>query len=408
LRVENLIFTAIFVFFNAYAATSVDKQLKSNTDALKKIQTEMKKAEEKRKELENRESDVLKTIAEIDNGLTQTREHLSDLQRKENSLRRIINSIEREIETLRKNIEAQKKAIASRIRNLYVHGKREEWELLFNLLRENENPGRKLYWVQRLLESDKTAVENYSATVNREQEKKQQLMQRQIEMAILHNSKAKEEQKLQNQLLFQNDVLTKVQTDKSTQEKAIEEYKRNQQTLAALIATLEKKRRTELAAKKKAEEEAAKKAKKVGQQKGKVAIPKELPAAIGSKCTPLNGQIISGYGIHKNRILGIEIMHLGTEIRGQKGESVKAAAAGTVAMVSNLPGHGPSVIIDHQGSYYSVYGHLAAIKVKEGETVKSCQEIGTVGNAESANGYKLFFQIYKGMQTQDPMNWLKN
>ena len=403
-----LIIAVIFASLNIYAATSVDKQLKSNTDALKKIQTEMKKAEEKKKELESRENDVLKTIAEIDNGLTLTREYLSDLQKKETSLRRIINDIEREIKVLQKSIEAQKKAIAARIRSLYVHGKREEWELLFNLLKENENPERKLYWVQRLLESDKTAVEKYLASIDREQEKKQLLMQKQKEMAILHESKEKEEKKLQNQLLFQSDVLTKVQTDKSTQEKAIEEYKRNQQTLAMLIATLEKKRKAELAAKKKADEEAARKAQRSAPQKSKVAIPPQAPVAIGAKCTPLNGEIISEYGLHKNKVLGIEIMHLGTEIRGQKGESVKAAAAGKVVMISNLPGHGPSVIMDHQGTYYSVYGHLAAIKVKEGETVKSCQEIGTVGNAESTNGYKLFFQVYKGMQTQDPVKWLKN
>jgi murein DD-endopeptidase MepM/ murein hydrolase activator NlpD len=122
----------------------------------------------------------------------------------------------------------------------------------------------------------------------------------------------------------------------------------------------------------------------------------------------LNGQVISDYGYHINKDLDIKIMHLGTDIRGQKGESVRAAAAGTVVMTANLPGHGPSVILDHKGSYFSVYGHLGAIKVKEGENVKNCQEIGTVGNAESTNGYKLFFQIYKGTQTQDPMLWLKN
>jgi septal ring factor EnvC (AmiA/AmiB activator) len=83
-------------------------------------------------------------------------------------------------------------------------------------------------------------------------------------------------------------------------------------------------------------------------------------------------------------------------------------------MTGNIPGHGPSVILDHRGSYYSVYGHLGGIKVKEGENVKNCQEIGSVGNAESTNGYKLYFQVYKISskngkgQTQDPILWLKN
>ncbi|MCL2283306.1 MAG: peptidoglycan DD-metalloendopeptidase family protein [Fibromonadales bacterium] len=388
-----LVIAITFSFLSTYAATSVDKQIKSNTDALKKIERDMQAAEKKVKELENKETGVLKNIVEIDHGLTRTREYLSDLQKKENSLRLTINGIENEIEALRQNIDLQKKAIASRLRSLYIHGKKEEWELLFNLLKENENPERKLYWVQRLLENDKVAVENYQASIKKQNEKKQLLETKQKEMTALHENKTKEEQRLQNQLSFQNEVLTKVKKDKSTQERAIEEYKLNQQSLASIIAALEKKRQAEIAEAKKKTEKDKK---------------KQVPIAIGPKCTPLKGEIISDYGYHVNKVLDIKIMHLGTEIRGQKGEGVKAAAAGTVVMTTNLPGHGPSVILDHQGTYFSVYGHLATIKVKEGDVVKNCQEIGTVGNAESANGYKLFFQVYKGTKTQDPMKWLGN
>ncbi|MDR0517603.1 MAG: peptidoglycan DD-metalloendopeptidase family protein [Fibromonadaceae bacterium] len=378
-----------------HANNSLDKQLKSNTDALKKTQQNIKKAEEKVRELEVKESGVLKTMAEIDKGLTQTREHLDILQKREHSLRLAINEIEGEIQVLQKSIDIQKEALAARLKNLYMHGKREEWELFFNLLKEHENPERKIYWVQRLLDSDKATIDNHLAAIAKQQEKRQLLGTRQKEMADLHESKSKEENKLQNQLIFQNEVLAKVKKDKSTQERAIEEYKRNQQTLSALITTLEKKRQAELSARKKTEEK-------------KVATPKEAPVAVGPKCTPLKGEILSDYGYHTNKDLNIKIMHLGTEIRGQKGESIKAAAAGTVAMIANLPGHGPSVILDHKGTYYSVYGHLAEIKVKEGQEVKNCQDIGTVGNAESTNGYKLFFQVYKSTQTQDPMAWLKH
>jgi septal ring factor EnvC (AmiA/AmiB activator) len=386
-----IILNSQFSILNSYA--SVDKEIKSSTEALKKMQRDIQKAEAKVKELEVRESGVLKTISEIDNSLIETREHLDVLQKREKSLNLTITVTEKEIDALQKNIDRQKEAIAARIRNLYIHGKREEWELLYNLLKENENPQRKFYWVQRLLENDKIIVETYLASINKQKEKKQQLAEKQREMATLHENKAKEESKLKNQLLFQNDVLTKVKKDRSTQEKAIDEYKRNQQALAALIATLEKRRQAELAAKRKAE-----------QQQKKVAV---TPVAIGQKCTPLNGQIISEYGYHVNQVLGLRIEHKGTEIRGQRGESVKAAAAGTVVMVGNVPGHGPSVIIDHKGTYYTVYGHLSAIKVKEGGNVKSCEDIGSVGNAESTNGYKLFFQVYKGTQTQDPMKWLR-
>ena len=398
----------VLLIWQAFAApppaSSVEKQLKSNAAALKKNQEEIKKAETKVKELENKESGVLKTIAEIDYGLTQTREQLFVLQRKENSLKTAIKGTEEEIAYLQNNVNTQKKAIAARIRDLYIHGKREEWELLFNLLKENENPKRKLYWVQRLLENDRTIIENYLASIEKLQEKKQQLGTKQKEMAELHENKSKEEVKYQNQLLFQNEVLTKVKKDKTTQERVIEEYKQNQQILTTLIANLlEKKRQAELK-RQQAEQQSSATKKKI----------EVVPVAVGPKCTPLNGEIISNYGYHENKELGIRLEHKGTEIRGQKGEEVRAAAAGTVVMTGSIPGHGPSVILDHNGSYYSVYGHLGSIKVKEGENVKNCQEIGSVGNAESTNGYKLYFQVYKIStknakgQTQDPILWLKN
>jgi len=397
----RLILIIVIIGVQALFASSVDKQLKSQTEALKKTQQDIKKAEAKVKELEVKETGVLKNIAEIDNGLVQTREHLDVLQKRENSLRTAILDVELEIDILQQSIDSQKEAIALRIKNLYIHGKREEWELLLNLLKEHENPERKMYWVQRLLESDKVAIEKYASSREQQWEKKTLLGRKQKELLSLHESKTKEENKLQNQLIYQNEILTKVKKDKTTQEKAISEYKRNQEALTVLVATLEKKRQTEIAAAKKREEEARRAA------KGKVAIPKETPVAVGPKCTPLNGQILSNYGYHINKDLNIKIMHLGTEIRGQKGEGIRAAAAGTVVMVGNVPGHGPAVILDHKGSYYSVYAHLSNIKVREGDQVRSCQEIGIVGNAESTNGYKLFFQIYKGTQTQDPMLWLK-
>jgi len=403
---SGLVLLTLQVF--AAPASSVDKQLKSNAAALKENQEKIKKAETKVMELENKESGVLKTIAEIDYGLIQTREQLNSLQRRENSLRTAIKGIEDEMTDLQNNIDTQKKAIAARIRDLYIHGKKEEWELLFNLLKENENPKRKLYWVQRLLESDKTTIENYLASIEKLQEKKEQLGTKQKEMAELHESKSKEEVKYQNQLVFQNEVLTKVKKDKTTQQRVIEEYKQNQQTLTALIATLEKKRaelKRQAELKKQAESPKA----------TKNPMPQnEVPIAVGPKCTPLSGEIISHYGYHENKDLGIRLEHKGTEIRGQKGDGVKAAAAGTVVMTGNIPGHGPSIILDHKGSYYSVYGHLGSIKVKEGEDVKNCQEIGSVGNAESTNGYKLYFQVYKISsknakgQTLDPILWLKN
>ena len=56
---------------------------------------------------------------------------------------------------------------------------------------------------------------------------------------------------------------------------------------------------------------------------------------------------------------------------------------------------------------YTVYGHMKAIHVQEGKSVKKCEEIGEVGDIASLNGIKLYFQVSEGTQTVDPLQWLK-
>lgn len=121
---------------------------------------------------------------------------------------------------------------------------------------------------------------------------------------------------------------------------------------------------------------------------------------------PLKGDIISNYGLQEHPILHIMTRNLGIEIRGRRGAFVRAAAPGVVAMVAEIDGRGPSVIIEHEGGIYSVYGHLKSIRVQEGEQVENCEEIGEVGDIASLNGIKLYFQVSEGTQTVDPLHWL--
>mgnify|MGYP006353749499 FL=1 len=87
---------------------------------------------------------------------------------------------------------------------------------------------------------------------------------------------------------------------------------------------------------------------------------------------------------------------------------MKAAAHGTVALVSEIDGRGPSVIIEHPDGFFSVYGHLEKILVKEGDSVTNCQEIGIVGDVASLNGIKLYFQVSAGIEPLDPLQWVKS
>lgn len=407
---------ALFLAFVsvAVAASAVERQLQERKDALRKLERELREQREQVENIEVEEKGVLNTISLIDQNLNQTREYLSELGRNESALESSISNIQSELDSLNSDVRAQQNAMRKRVRELYLKGRGEKWERLYQLLRLKENPDRQIYLVRRLIEDDRNMVEKMQVSVHERDRHRSRLVGRLDELQQVRVSKAREEKGLVKQLTRQSETLDQLQQDKELQKRALAEYERNQKTMLAIINALETKRKRELAAaakRKKAEQKKKKDSKSKVPEKAvaRVAVEaSEEPVAIGPKCVPLKGEVISEYGYHEHKVLHTMTRNLGAEIRGRRGDPVRAAAGGTVVMVTRIDGRGPSVIVDHGGSVYSVYGHLGSIRVREGQELRHCQDIGDVGDAESLNGYKLYFQVSKGTHTLDPMNWLRS
>lgn len=77
-----------------------------------------------------------------------------------------------------------------------------------------------------------------------------------------------------------------------------------------------------------------------------------------------------------------------------EGDSVVAAAAGTVSVVRNLgsTSYGKYVVIDHGGGWSSLYAHLNSYSVSVGQNVASGKSIGTVGTTGGSTGPHLHFE----------------
>ena len=69
--------------------------------------------------------------------------------------------------------------------------------------------------------------------------------------------------------------------------------------------------------------------------------------------------------------------------------------------------YGNTVILEHGGGDYSVYGSLDRIDVRRGSRVIKGQAIGTVGVSDPALGPHLHFEIRRGGPAVDPAEWLR-
>lgn len=396
------------------APKKTEAQIKEQKNALKKLESDLAKKREELVLLETEEKGVLNTISLLDQNLNQTRIYINELSKNEVLVQRAVEQLARDIDSLDQKIHVRREAMKVRIRKLYVNGRYSDAEVLFQLLTREGNPQREAYWVHHVLNEDRLQVEALAAMMAERDEMKRQEEEHLADLTRLREKKAREEKGLVTQMGNQEQMLLSLKHDKAMQQRALQEFERNQKLMLTLIAKLEEKRKREIEAARKAEEarkaEAARRAKQKKQKEKKIVEkPKKTIAGSvkGPKCMPLEGDIISQYGLQEHPVLHIMTRNLGVEIRGKRGASVRAAAAGTVAMVAEIDGRGPSVIIEHEGGTYSVYGHLKSIRVQEGKTVRNCEEIGEVGDIASLNGIKLYFQISEGTQTVDPLQWLK-
>jgi murein DD-endopeptidase MepM/ murein hydrolase activator NlpD len=97
--------------------------------------------------------------------------------------------------------------------------------------------------------------------------------------------------------------------------------------------------------------------------------------------------------------------HLGFDLASLRQAPVIAASNGTVVFAENLGIYGDAVIIDHGLGIFSLYGHLSAITVTEGQEVQRGDVVGRTGETGLAGGDHLHFSVMLYGVHVDPVEW---
>lgn len=136
------------------------------------------------------------------------------------------------------------------------------------------------------------------------------------------------------------------------------------------------------------------------------APPKEevVPARAGNRFLwPMRGPLLSGFGEKPDGL-----RNDGINIGAPRGTAVAAADNGIVAYAGNqLKSFGNLVLIRHEGGWVTVYAHLDALGVEQGQRVTRGQGIGTVGQTGNVRSPQLHFAVRKGEQVLNPIDQLE-
>lgn len=128
-----------------------------------------------------------------------------------------------------------------------------------------------------------------------------------------------------------------------------------------------------------------------------------VPHFLGGFAQPADGPVSGVFG--SQRILNGEprAPHSGADIAAPAGAPVRAAADGVVSLAhAGLYFTGMTVMLDHGHGLSSVYAHLSAIDVAEGQPVRCGEVIGKVGATGRATGPHLHWGVSWFEQRLDP------
>lgn len=250
-------------------------------------------------------------------------------------------------------------------------------------------------------------------------------------VALLNKNKKEKDNLLSDQQKEKN-TLGKAETSQSnvikkltSQEKKLrQDLSQKQRDAAQLDRAIRAAIEREIAlAKKKAEEEARAAAAKARAEGKEAPAPSTSKSSSVLAATPeaaklsasfvsnrgklpwpvTNGVITESYGTQK--IGNITKESNGWTIRTNANAPARAVFEGTVSRIVEIAGK--NVVMIRHGEFFTIYQNLKTISVSSGQKVSTKQTIGTVGSDEDGIS-EIHFELWKGMETQNPGSWLAN
>ncbi|WP_304439405.1 peptidoglycan DD-metalloendopeptidase family protein [Magnetospirillum sp. XM-1] len=136
------------------------------------------------------------------------------------------------------------------------------------------------------------------------------------------------------------------------------------------------------------------------------SLPAAPPARAGSSFLwPVKGEVVAEFG----PLPGKGQHNDGINIVAAKGTAVRAAENGVVAYVGNeLKGFGNLLLIKHADNWMTAYAHNEKLLVKRGDQVKRGQTIATLGASGSVTSPQLHFEIRRGTEAVNPVDYLQD
>jgi septal ring factor EnvC (AmiA/AmiB activator) len=378
---NRLLFLVFFFTLSSFSLAAVnnydqeikeyDQGIRNKQSEIQKLQKEiekLKKVKEKSKSKEENYRQEIKKIEEEIGLLDKEIKKFEQAKKETEKNIRITEGVYQDTEKERINLaEVIKKEINFFYLRQKFYSQPKENYYLLTLLKQKEDFYQVTERKKKDLEKEKETLFLKKKEIESEKEKKQT------------EGKERKNIKKDKQIL-----LVQTEEERIKAEKEIENLKKASTDLEKLIFSLEKK--------KKDTEEAKRQA---------ILAREDFAAKKGYLPWPVEGETVVKFGRQKHPEFNTYVVNNGIKIRPRGEKKVNAIAQGKVVYAAEFQTYGKTIILDHDGGFYTVYGSLGEILVKEGKEVILGEQIAHLANEP------LYFELRDQGQPTDPLIWLR-
>ncbi len=403
MKIKYIFFIVFFIVFNisVYGQTvsleEINRNIRSEEVALKKLQSE--------------KSSVTKQIGILSSKISNYRTLISEINKERKKCEDSIRSIRNNINKISKEINASKKDIAKS--NMFVIDNMGYSEIKIITTSENiEGTVKILEILGKAGANLKLKIDKLNNDVKVLQKLKMEEEARVLELASLEESRNSAVQELQAEKSRYNTMITMIKHDEAGRKEYIELLKFQRKELDEQIHLQVEK-----------DENASpiiQRGNNVANNSGKIktfGADKPITEAMADNSPfgklvktlpmPIYGKIIEQYGEHIMADAGVKIMHKGIKIAPSHTNQAKAVADGIVVFADNVKNFNNLVIIDHGSSYYTVYGNMDTLLVNTGKKIRQGDILGDIIVDNSIDTPYLYFELRKKEQALNPSLWFK-
>ncbi len=369
-------------------------KIRAQRDTLDQIRHEREALERRAAELQNSVHDLNEEVSNLNSRADATARIVKTLDNQLSTITADVNDAATKVALTEAELAKKRTTLRGRLIDIYKRGPMATSEALLSAHSFGELVARYKY-LHLLALHDRALVNRVEQLREEAGRERDQLVSLQQSLEESRADKAQEEDRLRTLEHERQSSLTSTRRQAQQIETRVARLRATESQLTTAIASLDAERRR------------AERSRPSTARVGSTIKTSDY----GKLDWPVDGPLVYTFG-KAQTANNTTIRWNGVGIKAPVNTSVHAVAAGKVVRVGPLGTYGLTVIIDHGGGDYSIYGSLERADVREQQTVVKGQVIGGVGISDPDLPPHLHFEIRHGSNggspaAVDPASWLR-